>query len=415
MLAREKQKKYIPQNAFWLNKLFFDLANMNDKICLTIDLSGVNKDGPGRFRTKAGNPEFQVCYFNLKNDEQVYNDFISQRINNEENENDFHFKIVRQQSKTNNNVTFESSEELYKLKENDSASGRSEKRARTALGIRSNSSNLFYSEGTEEKSLTAVVKDLEKELNQDFPIEDNAVHTQNIIAKKDIKPKKVYKSTKVKARNFLTNLSQKRVKKYDLLSENFVIDCISFILFYLNLSFLEQNFDDATDRDKLETLWTCFIPNEFYFCICQEENYHLLNKITLNYNTANKLVCDYVNQYRINSLTTFFKQYADVYQFVYYTLFPKYFCRIDNNVIQSRCIFETAFANFKAQINGFNLNIKPKNIINTATSTSIETEPEEKEEIEKNNEKLNQNIKKRNQRQKNLLKIFMKTQEKWQN
>ena len=56
---------------------------------------------------------------------------------------------------------------------------------------------------------TTVVKDLEKELNQDFSIEDNVVRTQNIIAKKEIKPKKVYSSTKVKAQNFLTNLSYK--------------------------------------------------------------------------------------------------------------------------------------------------------------------------------------------------------------
>ena len=147
-----KTKKYIPQNAFWLNRLFFDLANTNDLICLTIDSSGVNKDGPGRFRTKPDNPEFQGCYFNSKNDEQVYNEFISQRINSDENENDFHFKIVRQKSKTNKNVTFESSEEINNLKENDSASSRSEKRARKAFGIRSSSSNLFYGEGTDEKS-----------------------------------------------------------------------------------------------------------------------------------------------------------------------------------------------------------------------------------------------------------------------
>ena len=77
--------------------------------------------------------------------------FISQRINNDENENDFHFKIVRQKSKTNKNVTFESSEEINNLKENDSASSRSEKRARTAFGIRSSSSILFYGEGIDEK------------------------------------------------------------------------------------------------------------------------------------------------------------------------------------------------------------------------------------------------------------------------
>ena len=147
-----KTKKYILQNAFWLNRLFFDLANTNDKICRTFDSSGVNKDRPGRFRRKADNPEFQVWYFNSKNHKQVYNECISQRINNDENENDFHFKIVRQKSKTNKNVTFESSEELDNLKTNDSASSKSEKRARKTFGIRNSSSNLFHGEGTDEKS-----------------------------------------------------------------------------------------------------------------------------------------------------------------------------------------------------------------------------------------------------------------------
>ena len=128
---------------------------------------------------------------------------------------------------------------------------------------------------------------------------------------------------------------------------------MSFILFYLNPFYLQWKFGDAADREKVETLWTRFIPNEFYFHIFQGENYQLLNKITLKYNTANKIVCGYVNQYGINSLTTFFKQYANVYQFIYSTLFPKYFCRIDNDAIQSRCVFETQFVNFKAQKNGF--------------------------------------------------------------
>ena len=54
--------------------------------------------------------------------------------------------------------------------------------------------------------LTTVIKDVEKELNQDFSDEDNVIRTQNIIAKKDIKVKKVHNSTKVKVRNVLTNL-----------------------------------------------------------------------------------------------------------------------------------------------------------------------------------------------------------------
>ena len=127
-----------------------------------------------------------------------------------------------------------------------------------------------------------------------------------------------------------------------------------------------------------------------------------MNKITLKYNTANKIVCDYVSLYGMNSLTAFFKQNANVYQFIYSTLFPKYFCRFDNDAMQSRCIFETAFVNFKAQKNGFNLNIKPENVINT--TIKIESEEKEEEiEKQKNDEKLNQKIKKHNQRKKNLI------------
>ena len=58
-----------------------------------------------------------------------------------------------------------------------------------------------------------------------------------------------------------------------------------------------------------------------------------------------------------------------------------------------------AFINFKAQKNGFNLNIKPENVINTTINIELE-EKEEKIEKQKNDEKLDQKIKKRNQRKK---------------
>ena len=58
-----KTIKYIPQNALLLNRLFIELVNRNDRFCLTIDSSGINKDGPARFQTEAANPEFETCYF----------------------------------------------------------------------------------------------------------------------------------------------------------------------------------------------------------------------------------------------------------------------------------------------------------------------------------------------------------------
>ena len=42
---------------------------------LFIDCTNVNPNGLGRYRTKADNPEKQVCYFNETRSDQVYNIF----------------------------------------------------------------------------------------------------------------------------------------------------------------------------------------------------------------------------------------------------------------------------------------------------------------------------------------------------
>ena len=66
---------------------------------MTIDCSGVNKNGPGRYRTQADDPEKQVCYFNKLRDDELYNVFISNRIKTENFSNSIYFKIDRVQGK----------------------------------------------------------------------------------------------------------------------------------------------------------------------------------------------------------------------------------------------------------------------------------------------------------------------------
>ena len=72
-----KTRKYISQYGLWISRLFIELANRNDRVCLTFDCSSINIDGPGNFRTETDNPDFQTCYYNVANDEQVYNEFVS--------------------------------------------------------------------------------------------------------------------------------------------------------------------------------------------------------------------------------------------------------------------------------------------------------------------------------------------------
>ena len=121
----KKQEKYIPQTSLWISRLFVELDNRNDKFCLTLDSTNTNKDGLGSFRTEADNPDYQLCYFNSANDEQVYNEFVSDRIKCDSSENNFHFKIVELKSKTDKDFSFNANEELRQLNNNDTKTSRS--------------------------------------------------------------------------------------------------------------------------------------------------------------------------------------------------------------------------------------------------------------------------------------------------
>ena len=111
-----KTNKYIPQSSLWISRLFIELANKNYKVCLTLDCSNVNKDGPGRFRTKADDPNSQFCYFNNTRDEQVYNQFVSKRIKDENKKSSSHlFEIVEVVSRFDNNIKFDASNKLREL------------------------------------------------------------------------------------------------------------------------------------------------------------------------------------------------------------------------------------------------------------------------------------------------------------
>ena len=110
-----KSSKYIPRTHFWLNRLFIELANKSQKVCLTLDCSNTNRDGPSRFRSDADNPDKQVCYFNSPADEQVYNEFIARRIKSKDFEHEIQFEITDVKSKTNKNVVFDVSSTIERL------------------------------------------------------------------------------------------------------------------------------------------------------------------------------------------------------------------------------------------------------------------------------------------------------------
>ena len=109
--------KYIPVNSLWVTKLFIKLANEeSEKTCLTIDCSGFNPNGPGRFRTDASNTLTQTCFFNKTDQDSLFNTFISKRIKSE-TEDKILFEIEGLMTKADKE-TYNPTEELENLQKN---------------------------------------------------------------------------------------------------------------------------------------------------------------------------------------------------------------------------------------------------------------------------------------------------------
>ena len=94
-----QSQKYVPARLLWLSRVFTDLANSQEKLCLTTDCGYNNKNGPGQYRLSADNPDKHVCHFNKPN-EVFYNTFISERTKGEKFDEGIYFKIEKVRGKT---------------------------------------------------------------------------------------------------------------------------------------------------------------------------------------------------------------------------------------------------------------------------------------------------------------------------
>ena len=213
--------------------------------------------------------------------------------------------------------------------------------------------------------LEKTMSQLQDELNRDIFIDDKAI--------------KNYSSTKIKARNFLTNVSYNRITTVDYKNKNFVIDYFTFLILYSNPFYLERKFESSTEREFVNVLWMFLMPSNLYNFINQNENMTTLNKIKIKYVDAKKMILEFLqyDQRNLKILSDYLEKNGILYQFLYGNLFPKCFSRINDYGVTAKTLFNTYYQNFMIQ----------KNVINWQNNNNNSTIKEEVVEEEKQTEK----------------------------
>ena len=227
----------------------------------------------------------------------------------------------------------------------------------------------YYHHSSQYPPLKKVTDELEKELNLDFLLDDNAV--QKALPPPPPKEKTRKRSnnhspTKVKAQNFLTNVSYSRVKDENFNNKSFVVDCYGFILLYLNPFYLERKLDNELDREYVNMIWCSVMPNLFYDFICREENCATLNKLRLKIQDTVEIAKRYTDDSSgFQMLSDVLRKYARVFQFVFGILFPRYFSRIDDYGVQSRLEVDNLYQTYQTQNNFWRYATPQKNTENS--------------------------------------------------
>ena len=254
--------------------------------------------------------------------------------------------------------------------------------------------------------LSETMKSLEKELNLDIFSDDKD------LKKQEKKEKKKYSSTKVKARNFLTNISYNGIKSKDYENRTFVIDIFAYLILYFNPYNINGKFESDLERSYINILWSQLLPQNFYIFVAKKENIQLLSKKNAKFQDAVEIIKLFIEnadkenttqEEQYNILKFYLTKYIKMYQFIFANLFPKYYSKFNGRGIENNIEFTSYYSNYLNQNNIIEWQKnnqfweeQPKNIQNDLSDTSesdveiidIKKVKKEDEEDKKNQKRL---------------------------
>ena len=86
-----------------------------------------------------------------------------------------------------------------------------------------------------------------------------------------------YSTTRIKSRNFLSNISYTGINKNDFYNESFIVDVYVLLVKNLNPISMSRKLTDKNKHEMVYIFWRECIPSEFYRNICEGSNFIYLN------------------------------------------------------------------------------------------------------------------------------------------
>ena len=177
--------------------------------------------------------------------------------------------------------------------------------------------------------------------------------TENSIAKRQkvryLATRIKYSPTRVKSRNFLSNIGYTSLSKSDFYNENFILDVFILLVKNLNPFSLQRKISDKFKHEVIYMMWREWIPADFYRYLCQEENFRYLNGRDVSQPGVLEIVGKFIDQGKENLriLQKCLATYEDIFQYVYSYTFPEIYMMSEKRGIDIKSNFHILFKSYK--------------------------------------------------------------------
>ena len=125
-----------------------------------------------------------------------------------------------------------------------------------------------------------------------------------------------YMKTRIKSRNFLSNISYVAINKEDFHNENFIFDIYLLVTKNLNPFSLNRKLNDKNKHEMLYMLWKESMPQKFYQHICKEKNFLYFNGKNVLQPKVSEIITEFLKEGEENyvALRNNLSQYKNIFQ-----------------------------------------------------------------------------------------------------
>ena len=228
---------------------------------------------------------------------------------------------------------------------------------------------IFQRQSKMEEEYSQETKDLAT-LLQTFTAENESQQDQNSSQDNNVvesNQRATYSSTKVKARNLLTNVAYRRYKDSDFQKTNFVVDILSFMVYNCNPTNLEIKLETEKEREVVKFLWDTCVPINFTKYLLQQKQFNIISQTNLTYQKSNKIVLDYLNENstdKPSQLKYKLNEKFNLIHYIYSVLYAKIYNRINHFGIKRKNDFDYEFQIWRKEKNNKNIGKEPMNYLN---------------------------------------------------